>query len=75
MEAPAASTAWRRHAELTEVRRLLTATGSRRFVEELADTHVSTARAILDELGLAADLLAGVTPRPPALADSKEVAA
>lgn len=62
-------------AELAEVRRLLTAAGSRRFVEELADTQVSTARAILEELGLAADLLAGVTPRPPAFADSKEVAA
>ena len=61
--------------ELTETRRLLTTSGSRRFVEELAEAHLSTARAVLEQLGISADLLAAVTTRPPVLADSSDVAA
>jgi geranylgeranyl diphosphate synthase type II len=61
--------------ELTETRRLLTTSGSRRFVEDLAETHLSTARAIVEQLGISADLLAAVSTRPPALADSSDVAA
>ena len=62
-------------AELTEVRRLLTASGSRRFVEELAEGHLATARAVVEQLGITAELLASVTLRPAALAGSDEVAA
>ncbi|HYO33844.1 MAG TPA: polyprenyl synthetase family protein [Nocardioidaceae bacterium] len=61
--------------ELAEARRLLTASGSRLFVEELADAHLSSARAVVEQLGISTDLLATVTMRPPALAGSKEVAA
>ena len=61
--------------ELDETRRLLTISGSRRFVEELAEAHLTTARAVVEQLGIPADLLAGFTPRPPVLADSNEVAA
>jgi geranylgeranyl diphosphate synthase type II len=43
--------------ELTEARALLTVSGSRQFVEELAETHLATARAVLDELGISADLV------------------
>jgi geranylgeranyl diphosphate synthase, type II len=60
-------------AELDDVRRLLTASGSRLFVEELAAHHLATARAILAALGLSADLLAAVGLRPSASGD--EVAA
>ena len=61
--------------ELADTRRLLTASGSRRFVEELADTHLSRARAVVEQLGLSAELLPTVTMRSPVLAGSKEVAA
>ena len=61
--------------ELAEARRLLTASGSRRFVEELADAHVSAARVVIEQVGISADLLASVTTHPPVLADSDEVAA
>ena len=61
--------------ELDETRRLLTISGSRRFVEELADAHLSTARTVVEQLGVSADLLDTVTTRPPVLADSNEVAA
>ena len=44
--------------ELAEVRGLLTTSGSRRFVEELAAAHHAAARAVVEELGIAADLLA-----------------
>jgi geranylgeranyl diphosphate synthase, type II len=60
--------------ELTEVRQLLTTSGSRRFVEELAEAHLSTARTVAEELGISAELLATVTTRP-ALIDSDGVAA
>jgi geranylgeranyl diphosphate synthase type II len=55
--------------ELAEARALLMASGSRRFVEELAAAHAAAARSILDELGLPADLLATVSlaPRVPVM--------
>jgi geranylgeranyl diphosphate synthase, type II len=61
--------------ELLEAQRLLTAAGSRRFVEELAEAHLTAARTIVEELGLPADLLAVVSLRPPVLGDGDEVAA
>jgi len=61
--------------ELAEARRLLTTSGSRRFVEELAAAHHVTARTVVDELGISADLLAAVTTSPAGLADGDEVAA
>ncbi len=61
--------------ELAETRRLLVASGSRRFVEELAESHLSTARAVVEQLGISAELLPPVSTRPPELADSNEVAA
>jgi len=61
--------------ELAEARRLLTTSGSRRFVEELAAAHHVAARTVVDELGISADLLAAVTTRPAGLADGNEVAA
>jgi geranylgeranyl diphosphate synthase type II len=61
--------------ELDETRRLLTTSGSRRFVEELAEAHLSGARAVVEQLGISADLLATLALRPPVLADSSEVAA
>jgi geranylgeranyl diphosphate synthase type II len=61
--------------ELAETRRLLTASGSRLFVEELADTHLSSARAVVAQLGISADVLPTVSMRSPMLADSNEVAA
>nr|ANY57954.1 polyprenyl synthase [uncultured bacterium] len=62
-------------AELTEARRLLTASGSRRFVEELAQAHLSGARAVVEELGIRTELLPTVTVHATAPADSDEVAA
>ena len=61
--------------ELAEVRRLLTASGSRRFVEELAEAQVTTARSIFDGLGFSIDFLDTMTTRPSVLVDGSEVAA
>ena len=61
--------------ELDDVRTLLTSSGSRLFVEELADEHLAAARAGVASLGISLELLEGATTRPPALADSREVAA
>lgn len=61
--------------ELAEARRLLTISGSRRFVEELATAHEVTARTAIEELGISADLLAAVNTRPAGLAQGDEVAA
>lgn len=61
--------------ELVEIRQLLTSSGSRRFVEELAAAQLSTARdVVVEELGLSAELLDPVIGRLPMLTDS-EVAA
>jgi geranylgeranyl diphosphate synthase type II len=61
--------------ELSEARRLLTTSGSRRFVEALADAHLASARTVVEQLGFSDGLLATVTARLPALADNNEVAA
>ncbi|WP_210443389.1 polyprenyl synthetase family protein [Nocardioides sp. SYSU D00065] len=61
--------------ELAEVRRLLMSSGSRRFVEDLAEEHLAAARAVVAELGISLELLDGVTTRPPVLVDGREVAA
>jgi geranylgeranyl diphosphate synthase type II len=61
--------------ELAEARALLVASGSRRFVEDLAERHFSQARTMLDGLGIPVDLLDGVAVRPAVLADGSEVAA
>lgn len=47
--------------ELAEVRRLLTTSGSRRFVEELAEAQITTARAVFDGLGFSRDFLDTLT--------------
>jgi geranylgeranyl diphosphate synthase type II len=44
-------------AELDEARRLLTASGSRRFVEDLAADHLATARAGMAQVGIPAAAL------------------
>jgi geranylgeranyl diphosphate synthase type II len=46
--------------ELAEVRLLLTASGSRRFVEGLVESHLATAQLIMEDLGIALDLLTSV---------------
>ncbi|WP_322919450.1 polyprenyl synthetase family protein [Nocardioides renjunii] len=56
--------------ELDHVRGLLTASGSRRFVEDLAEEHLKASRTVLDELGMSLEMLDDVTTRPPALAGS-----
>ncbi len=62
-------------AELIEARRLLTASGSRHFVTGLAESHLAAARAILTDLGIAADLVATAAARSSVLFHSGEVAA
>ena len=47
--------------ELAEARRLLTASGSRRFVEDLVEVHLADAREVLTSLDGAGGLLAAVT--------------
>ncbi len=64
--------------ELDEVRHLLTACGSRRFVEELADTHLAGARSALEHLGVPCELVDMVTTQTAILTllgHSSEVAA
>lgn len=61
--------------ELDEVRALLVASGSRSFVEDLAQQHVDQAHAVLDGMGIPVDLIDGVPVRPAVLADDSEVAA
>jgi len=62
-------------AELDEVRRLLTAAGSRLFVEELAESHLSRARSLLEQLGLSAEVITIVSMQAPVIADRVVVAA
>jgi geranylgeranyl diphosphate synthase type II len=47
--------------QLVEARRLLTASGSRRFVEDLVEVHLADAREVLTSLDGAGGLLAAVT--------------
>lgn len=61
--------------ELAEARRLLTASGSRRFVEDLAEAQITTARAVFDGLGFSIDFLDTMTAHPSVLVDGREVAA
>lgn len=61
--------------ELSEARRLLTTSGSRRYVESLVESHLVTARAAVEDLGLPGQLLAVLTAHHTVLADSAEVAA
>lgn len=62
--------------ELAEARRLLTTSGSRRFVEELAEEQLTRARSVFAGLGLSLDLLDEMTSSPTALVGSgAEVAA
>ncbi len=61
--------------ELDDVRILLTASGSRRFVEELAEDHLATARAGVAAMGISLELLEAATVRPPVVVDGSEVAA
>ena len=61
--------------ELDDVRALLTSSGSRRFVEELAEEHLAAARSGAAELGISLDLLETTTVRPPVVVDGREVAA
>ena len=62
-------------AELAEVRRLLAVSGSREFVERLAERHLAASRLVLDELGIAIDVLAVQAGRSAGRADGREVAA
>ena len=61
--------------ELREARGLLTASGSRRFVEELADARLDEARAISSGLGMPADLMGAVVAASRRLRRRSEVAA
>ena len=61
--------------ELAEARRLLTISGSRRFVEELAEAQLTMARSVFDGLGFSLDFLDSMTVRPTVLVGSSEVAA
>ena len=61
--------------ELAEVRRLLTASGSRRFVEDLAEAQLTTARSVFDGLGFSLDFLDTMTVTPTVLVGTSEVAA
>jgi geranylgeranyl diphosphate synthase type II len=61
--------------ELSEVRRLLTASGSRRFVEELVEVNLAEARRVLEDLGIAADLVPAVVGCFPTLRSTKEAVA
>lgn len=61
--------------ELDEARRLLTVSGSRRFVEELAETHLRVSRGALDELGVGSNILSAVVPYPSVPAERNELAA
>lgn len=57
--------------ELAEARRLLSSCGSRDFVEELADAHLTGARQVLDELGIDADLVPALSACLLVLTDSR----
>ena len=61
--------------ELDEVRALLVASGSRAFVEELAEQHLALARSGVAELGISVDHLEAVTLQRLTVVDGREVAA
>lgn len=78
----ATTSEWRRLRELVgrelsatglaEAQQLLTASGSRRFVEDRAASEMAAARQILEELGIADDLLAAVAAALPEATFIKE---
>ena len=61
--------------ELDEVRRLLTSSGSRTWVERLADDHLAAAQKSLATAGVSAEVVASVTTRPASLVGAGEAAA
>lgn len=61
--------------ELADVRRLLSISGSRRFVEDLANAHITTARTTLDALGLPHAFLDAFTASATALVVTNDAAA
>lgn len=61
--------------ELDEARRLLTVSGSRRFVEDLAAAHSDEACAVLAEVGVPLDLVAPVATMPRVLVSESGAAA
>jgi geranylgeranyl diphosphate synthase type II len=61
--------------ELDDVRTLLTSSGSRQFVEDVAEQHLTRARAAIDDLGLTLPLVDDLTTRSPILATARGAAA
>jgi geranylgeranyl diphosphate synthase, type II len=61
--------------ELTEVRRLLSVSGSRRFVEDLVEVNLAEARRVLEDLGIDADLVPAVVASFPVLGRAMEAVA
>ncbi|SED29268.1 geranylgeranyl diphosphate synthase, type II [Nocardioides exalbidus] len=64
-----------RDDELDEVRALLVESGSRDFVEDLADHYLEEARSVLRSAGLPVEILDRVSTRPLTAGDDGEVAA
>ncbi|HEU5037363.1 MAG TPA: polyprenyl synthetase family protein [Nocardioides sp.] len=60
--------------ELAEARRLLTVSGSRRFVEDLVESHLTAARTMLADLGVAVALVPGLATCFSILDSTEEVA-
>jgi geranylgeranyl diphosphate synthase type II len=63
-----------RAEELDEVRALLEESGSRDFVEDLADRYLEEARSVLRTAGLPVEILDRVTTRPLAVGDGEAAA-
>ncbi len=61
--------------DLARVRELLTASGSRAFVEDLAAQHLSAARATVDEAGVPVELLDDLEASTSVLVGGREAAA
>ncbi len=61
--------------ELAEVRHLLTTSGSRRFVEDLAAAELAAGRTVVEQLGIPVDLLATLGLKQPVPLADDEVAA
>lgn len=61
--------------ELTEVRRLLTVSGSRRFIDDLVVEHLTAAQTLIEDGGLSPDLLTTVTASFSSLSSGTDAAA
>ena len=61
--------------ELIEAQRLLTACGSRRYVEELAQRHLVASRRVIEDLGIPAELVDSMTAEWSILLGAPAVAA